>query len=331
MVSQNPVSKADTGLEHLVIVPTEGLANRMRAIASAKRLCELSGARCTVVWNWQDYEALFAPDPAIEVVPRIPQDAVGTHRAMQTKTTRQGGTPENRRIPLDGPPRIIMTSPHAFGATSDGKAVDTCELVPWIPRPSQAVLERVRQFKSDAFPAGTIVGMHMRRTDNDVAILRSPDRLFIRQAKRLADAGTMIYLATDNRRTERKMLAHIGGSIVMYPKNSSLARRWPRVFSLEETMEDYADLLLLASCDYVLGSMNSSYSRLAMALNASPRCRTLQGPDSGWMRTTDELRAAFRDRRYLQRRLHHLRRRLQPGIGIGRAFGKVWNSLSWRR
>ena len=57
--------------------------------------------------------------------------------------------------------------------------------------------------------------------------------------------------------------------MVMYPKNPSMARRWPRAFDLEETIDDYAHLLLLSSCDYVLGSVDSSYSRLAMALPPS--------------------------------------------------------------
>ena len=45
---------AARSLQHLVVEPYNGLCNRIRVIAAAKRLAALSGARCTVVWDWLD-------------------------------------------------------------------------------------------------------------------------------------------------------------------------------------------------------------------------------------------------------------------------------------
>jgi hypothetical protein len=287
----------------------------MRAIAAAKRLCQMSGARCTVVWDWQDYEALFARDPAIEVVAQIPPDLAPTYQIMQTSMT---GT-EHRCVPLDGMQGIILTSQHCFGATSDPKTLDEFDLLPWLPQPSQIVRQRVRQFKEQAFMTGAIAGVHMRRTDNRAAIAISPDWLFVRLAREIVDRGGAIYLATDNRATEELMLGRFGARVVCFPKSATLARRWPRAFDQQETTADYVDLLLLASCEYVLGSADSSYSMLAMALNGSPKCKVVRRLDLDKLTAMDrvqgvahELRVAFFRLRQLER--EHRGLKLGPAV-----------------
>jgi hypothetical protein len=258
---------------------------------------------------------------------------VASAQAWSAVLLSVGGTPENRRIPLDGSPRIILTSCHCFCATSDLKPLNEFDLLEWLPRPSQAVREKVRLFKAQALPARGIVGLHMRRTDNDTALMQSPDWLFFRRARAIVDAGGSIYLATDNRRAERKMLARFGESVVIYPKNPKLMRRWPRTFSLEETIEDYADLLLLASCDYVFGSAGSSYSRLAMVLNGSPRCAALEPglAELAEMTTADKTQAGLHEVRKLLLRLRQSGRRMYPGIGIGRSLHAIRDGLRRRR
>src|SRR5437867_3975326 len=59
MMSDSPARPV---LEHLVVDPMGGLCNRLRAIASARRLCAKAGARCTVIWDWGDYRTLFDDD-----------------------------------------------------------------------------------------------------------------------------------------------------------------------------------------------------------------------------------------------------------------------------
>jgi hypothetical protein len=261
-------------LEHLVLLPRGGLGNRMRAIASAKRLCQMAGARCSVVWDWQDYDALFEHDAALEVSPVLSEELARNYSAMRTLLNDEGGSPEVRRIPLDGPAGIVLDSCHCFTATSDVKPLDEADLTAWLPRPSQAVREKFEAFRAAAFPRGPIVGLHMRRTDWAAAAI-SPDRLFIRAARSAQREGNAVFLATDNPRTEAKLRLRIGEGIVTYPKDAAIGQRWPRSFDLGEMATDYVDLLLLAACDYVIGSWGSSYSSLAIALNGSPRCRRL--------------------------------------------------------
>jgi hypothetical protein len=58
-----------------------------------------------------------------------------------------------------------------------------------------------------------------------------------------------------------------------------MAERWPRAVSRSaDVADDIIDLWLLAACDFVIGSSLSSYSRLAIVLNGSDRCKALDRP-----------------------------------------------------
>jgi hypothetical protein len=262
-------------LEHLVLIPQGELANRMRAIASAKRVSQIAGARCSIVWNWPDYETLFQRDRSISLLPSLPEDLEHRYHAMRTLMNEEGGSPETRRIPLDGPAGIVLKSCHCFAAASDGKPMDEAGLVPWLPQPADGIRDRVAGFRADNMAPGPVAGLHMRRTDHRAARARSPDWLFIRVARAARKNGEEIYLATDDPKTEAKMRARLSGKVISSPKKPDRQRRPGAIPDPAELADDYVDLLLLSACDYVVGSWGSSYSSLAMAINGSPRCRRL--------------------------------------------------------
>ena len=264
-------------LEHLVVVPKYGLGNRMRVIASAKRLCQITQAQCTLVWNWPGYDTLFQKDPLLEVISEIPRDIAAKYQVMCMKSEKEGGSPETRRIPLDQYRCLIVHSCFAFCSINDEKPLTEVDLRNWFPQPSDGLRKRAAEFRDAKLSNLNIVGLHMRRTDNKESLRDSPDDLFVKEINSLIQNGLMAFLATDNRETEEPMRARFGESVIFYPKNPCLTFRWPRrAFDLAETIDDYMDLLLLASCDYVLGSSGSSFSMVAMALNGSPECRSLR-------------------------------------------------------
>src|SRR5579862_2103030 len=282
---------AARSLQHLVVEPYNGLCNRIRVIAAAKRLSALSGARCTLVWDWLDYESLFEPDPSIEIVSRFPDLPAG-HLRLKPMLDRRATL--HQRLSLDGPACIAITTCHPFGSTADPHYLAIHELLPWLPQPAAAIKEKARLFRERMFPAGQIVGLHMRRTDSERPILDSPNWRFFHQARAIVDSGARLYLATDNRRTESQMIARFADRLLTYPKNPVMRKRWPRPLNLAETIEDYADLLVLASCDYVLGSKESSFSDLAMALNGSSRSAGIERLPTGRL-TADERRQRLLD------------------------------------
>ena len=271
-------------LEHLVVYPRAGLCNRMRAIASAKRLCSKAGARCSIVWDWGDYRAFLDDETEwmryTESMDWRRNLIVPGYHHIRHLSLREGGSRRNWRVPVTTHPRIAVTSAYVFCAAEERPlrrytVYEEHDVRPWFPRPNAAILEKVAAFKRAFFPP-RIVGMHIRRTDNKVATLRSPDRSYFREGDRLVDTGHHLFLATDNQETLRLFCRRYGGNLIHYPKSSALECRWPRKgFNAQELIDDMVDLWLLASCAFVIGSQGSSYSRVAILLNGSPRCKAI--------------------------------------------------------
>jgi hypothetical protein len=271
-------------LEHLVIYPRQGLCNRLRAIASAKRLCSKAKARCTIVWDWGDYRGFFDDDT--DWIPyQAPMDwrrdhIVPGYHHIRHLPMREGGSRRTWRVPVTTHPRIALTSWFVFCAAEERllrryTAYEEQDVFAWFPKPHRSILQTTAAFRQAFIPQRT-VGMHIRRTDNLGAMLRSPNQSYFKVGDRLVESGYCIFLATDNQQTLQLLRDRYGEKLIHYPKNSVLERRWPRSDSTtQEIIDDMVDLWLLASCEFVIGSQGSSYSRVAILLNGSPRCKVI--------------------------------------------------------
>ena len=259
----------------------------MRTIASAKRLCERYGARCTIAWDWGDYDDLFDDDT--EWIPYSAHaDAnndfsiPGYHR-IRHSYIKKGRFRADWRIPVTKYPRIIVSSCFVFYAAEERppRRNATCEeqnVFAWFPRPHKSIMKNVNEFRNEFIPPRT-VGLHIRRTDNIGTILRSPDEVFFRKADRFVDAGYHVFLGTDNQETLRLYSRRYGTKLICHQKTSTMENRWPRCWSnAQEGIDDMMDLLLLASCEFVIASRGSSFSRTAILLNGSPLCETVNNP-----------------------------------------------------
>jgi hypothetical protein len=150
----------------------------------------------------------------------------------------------------------------AVGRISDG------ELRAWLPEPSELVVAKMRSFMALHDPLFSCAGVHIRRTDNKVSIAHSPDDLFIGMIGKLLDKYVKVYIATDNRDTYMTIARKFPGRILSYIDWTSGGDRWPKPMSCRSMfLDDYVDLMLLASCDRVVGSFNSSFSTMAGLYN----------------------------------------------------------------
>lgn len=257
-------------LEHLILRAQGGLCNRLRAIASARRLCQRIGAKCSLVWDWGDFWHFFAPIPGLDVL---------SYRPLCNRPhLRIGDLPTDQRV-VDVRARTVkIRSAHLFWGNDEPK-IDTTAVVPFVPQLHARLETLVEEFATERFSRA--VGFHIRRTDNELAIASSPDSLFLAAAERVIAAGWNIFLATDNLATEHMMISRFGASIITYPRRQVLAERWPRPsFDATALDDDLLDLFLLARTNFVVGCQCSSYSGMAMALNGSPQCQKLKLPES---------------------------------------------------
>ena len=259
----------------LLFVPSGGLANRMRAMASAWQLAVHTGVKVETVWfcDWAlnaPFHSIFEPIENAEMV------------AREAKTWEQ--------LTLDRPRKRNFRIPLLYQQLRFAQRIDEWQVTPlknkgfdfnkWaagknsymscyqdfghVPNsvykhlfhPVGHILEEMQGYH-EQFSAHTI-GMHIRRTDNKESIERSPLSLFIDAAQQEINLhdDTRIFLATDDEGTKTALKAEFGNRIITSSKPA--ARN-----SIAGIRGGVAELWMLASTSTIYGSAGSSYSVMA--------------------------------------------------------------------
>ena len=264
----------------LLFVPSGGLANRMRAVASAYELCKKVDSTLQVVW-FQDW-ALHAPFRSIFeetslvaireatmldhilydrarkknlFVPALPQRIL-----FQRHIKEQDVTPL-KKLSFDFEQwargkRCYMSCYQVFGSFPD-------ELYSRLFRPVKEVMDVVDGYRSQ-FGSHTI-GMHIRRTDNAESIAKSPTSLFINKVREEIDqhADAKVFLATDSAEVKQEFIAAFGSHIIT-PKEDACRD------SISGIRGGVVDLWTLASTQKIYGSAGSSFSPMAASIGGVP-------------------------------------------------------------
>ncbi|MCM1425522.1 MAG: hypothetical protein NC118_02850 [Eubacterium sp.] len=104
-----------------------------------------------------------------------------------------------------------------------------------------------------------IVGVHIRRTDHNVAIAESKTEDFIRYMDNIVkeDGTVSFFLATDDKQEENRLKQIYGSKIITVDE-----KVWGRD-SREGMKAGIVDVLCLSQCIYMLGSYTSVFSRFA--------------------------------------------------------------------
>lgn len=266
-------------MNSLLFVPSGGLANRMRAVASAYELCRRTGTALRVVWfrDWAlraPFASIFRPTPLVAVrearaldlltldrprrrnlwVPRLCQTVLFDQRIDERQVTPL----KQRAFDFDAwaaGHRSYMSCYQEFGTVPDGVYAQ-------LFRPVEAVERAV-----DAFAAqfsGHTVGFHIRRTDNRESIERSPLSLFIEAGRReiAAHADTRIFVATDDEPTKEALRREFGDRLLM--QQAAADRN-----STEGIRGGLVDMFTLARTATIYGSEGSSFSVMAARLGGA--------------------------------------------------------------
>ena len=261
-------------MKHLYIIPRGGLCNRLRAIASARRAAELLGSTLSVVWNWSIWGDLFEHCDDFELITHhsgIPQ-GVPVH---QTLLKKHGGDVLNQKLVLEDE-IVILESCHYF--SMNGLPPITMQgLLGWFLHPNQEIQKMAIDKRQEL--GDEVVGVHIRRTDNDRSTRESPDELFLAEIDQIAARQIPVYLATDNPETRDHFRRSFPDTVRTIRHRREVGPRWPvkrRITS--DVQDDFLDLLVLSKCSWVLGSCFSSFSETSMVLNQDPRCRYVMRP-----------------------------------------------------
>lgn len=121
------------------------------------------------------------------------------------------------------------------------------------------IKEEMLPKNAKSFPLYGAYGIHIRRTDNEMAVKYSPTSLFIDKMEKLLriNPNVKFFLATDEPSEERLFLDRFGDSIITHHKKS-FDRNDPQAIR-----DAVIDLWFLAHCRKIYGSYWSSFSDVA--------------------------------------------------------------------
>jgi hypothetical protein len=254
------------------LVPLGGLGNRMRAVASAVRLCQNIGAKLHIYWRKSpecsaDFEELFEP---------ISLPFVYIHRFKAWQFYLRPSL--NRNLHLPGVVRslrydcsLLVESDCLDNDLSDslvGERIYICSghsLAQHYPVselfvPRVAILERIERIRS-TFP-DEVIGVHIRRQDNKISIEKAPEQAFIRamDVELVIHPDVQFFLATDDAALKSRLIDRYGKHLVS--QDIKLNRH-----SLQGMENAVVDLWSLASTQKIIGSPHSSFSGIAQELS----------------------------------------------------------------
>lgn len=261
-------------MRRVIIIPMEGLCNRMRVMASGVTIARHFHARTEVYWNRTancacQFADLFEPVRADDVEVR---EGGGLLHAIASRY--------NLWVPLALRRVRYGQVVRCFDMNSMGNIYDRVHDVEDLVLESHsqmAALSDVGELfvprkdirneinRTTASFGNNVVGVHVRRTDNALSKAHSPLETFMErmESEVQADDSVRFFLATDDV-TVRDGLSSLFGGRLMYRDNKPDR-------SSEQGMRDaLVDLYSLSRTRKVLGSYWSSFSAMASEIGNIP-------------------------------------------------------------
>ena len=246
----------------LELLPVAGLANRLRAMASA--ICGAQDTGRPLVINWQQQhsicrgraEQLFdLSSPPFKLVdtgfggpPPYPHRECLSPHDWKLFNERDPSTP------------IYIKSYGHFHQSDPARWVEALRSIRPHPAIQQSVGNRFAEL--EAIAGGPLVGVHIRRTDHRKSIQLSPTGAFLERMQGYPQS-IHFFLATDDP-AERDLL------VKAFPGRVHFGATNLNRDSEEGGVQAFADLLSLARCRQIIGSAGSSFSEIAAAYGGRP-------------------------------------------------------------
>ena len=261
-------------MKALVFYPQYGLANRLRAIASAKILAEYTGRRLLVNWipspqecnvDWEDLfvnhlEPYPLPLSTFQSGVNL-YDDTGSHDFYWDMPQSL----ENNTSDIVAVRTFRNFRPKAM-TEDDFKYLKS--LFYNSLNPLSAVQEAVNAVQEQYFKDNEVIGVHIRRSDYFSYLQQdpkevAPTELFLKKMMHILRNNPKVrfFLATDNTSEEQIIKSHLQDAVIVY-KKESVSR------STKNGMQDaLVDWLLLSKTSRIIGSYRSSFNEEAGIVN----------------------------------------------------------------
>ena len=260
---------------HITFVPVGGLANRMKSVNSAMTLARKSNATLEIIWftGWElncPFHQLFAPIDGNGVTVK---EATGLDYLIHDR-------PRRRNLYIPGIFQRFLFDKAMYESETAEHALKKSDFTVWCNMKTHyiaafcdfCVEERNRKFKMfeptkelkerirenvNRFNAHTI-GIHIRRTDNAIAIQKSPTTLFIKRMEEEIEREktTRFFLASDSEEEKKTLQETFGERIITSPHRVDRN-------SVRGMQNAVVELYTLAATMHIIGCAGSTYAKTA--------------------------------------------------------------------
>lgn len=258
---------------NLLLVPSGGLANRMRSIVSGHVLAKNIGSGLQVIWfkDWglnAMFGEIFEP---LELIPL--REATFIDKLLYDRARKKNfyitALPQKilfDKVMEEQDVKPLKLSGFSFEEWARGKNcymsnyMDFGEFPKSIYKETFMPVKEVNDMINDfcyGFSNHTI-GLHIRRTDNAISIENSPTQLFIDKVKEeIAEHDeTKVFLATDSNEVKAEFKGIFGNRIITPEAEASRG-------DLQGIRGGLAEMYALAATKKIYGSKGSTYSIMA--------------------------------------------------------------------
>ncbi len=145
-----------------------------------------------------------------------------------------------------------------------------------------SIQARVDEFVNQHFTRGPVIGVHVRLTDESEACRRNPTlAAFVGATSRILQEvpDARIFLASDNRSVMDRFRSEFGAERILaldkwFPAPGMHLHKNPQCPDrLQNARDALVDASLLGRCDWLLGSHESAFSRIAALFSLAPPAR----------------------------------------------------------
>ncbi len=266
----------------IIVEPCAGLGNRFLGMASAYHWAQQTGDELTVLWKTERVmgagnEAVFSLPDGIRVIHAKDfgyKDKPFSHfryRMLEKKLRKKAdyfsdvdmtndlfvekGNAYYEEVMKNNDLKFIR----AFSQFHDFAGIDRpLEFI----KPTDYVREKADSVIGE-IDSSTNIGVHIRRTDNQVCINNSPIEVFIEAMEREIEKDNRVtfYIASDDPDTILELKRRFGDRIY-YMAEKNFERD-----SDKGIADAFAELICLSHANKIIGSFYSTYSRIAAMLS----------------------------------------------------------------
>lgn len=247
----------------VVVIPTQGFCNRLRALASAHILANYWKTKCYVIWEKEEgcnvqFDDIFSCQFETIGIQTVAKAKHYFSPQVHTNNVLTNDLQSYEYLVIQGGHEFKHPDMSVFAFLQHKHAF-------YNSLTFSASVNGLVESKLSAFQNKKVIGIHFRdfiekydRADGYDFTKASPLENFVHWIKKICDEQpqTWIFLSSNTNR----IIDRLGNDSAIQQRIITLSHSDKRRDSVEGIVHAVADLLLLSKCNYIIGSVSSSFS-----------------------------------------------------------------------